>query len=51
MKKNNIILENLLNTKNEIFSKNINNKSKLMPFNIKKNFVGNIKYFPADSKE
>jgi hypothetical protein len=35
----------------KIFLKNINTKLKLIPFNIKNNYVGNIKYFPADSKE
>lgn len=34
-----------------IFLKNINTKFKLIPFNTKNNYVGNIKYFPADSKE
>lgn len=35
----------------KIFSSNINTRFKLIPFNIKNNYVGNIKYFPADSKE
>lgn len=35
----------------KIFLKNINTKFKLIPFNTKNNYVGNIKYFPADSKE
>jgi len=34
-----------------IFIKNINHKNKLIPFNIEKNSVGDLKYFPADSKE
>lgn len=38
-------------TQEKIFLKNINVKSKLVPFNTKNNYVGNIKYFPADSKE
>lgn len=49
MKKN--IYNDLLKNKKEIFFKNINNKSKLIALNIKENFVGNNKYFPADSKE
>jgi hypothetical protein len=34
-----------------IFSKIINNKYKLVSFNKIQNAVGNIKYFPAASKE
>ena len=38
--------------KKNIFYKNINyNKYKLVPFNVKINYVGHTKYFPADSKE
>nr|ACV41151.1 ribosomal protein 3/homing endonuclease-like fusion protein [Leptographium europhioides]ACV41154.1 ribosomal protein 3/homing endonuclease-like fusion protein [Leptographium europhioides] len=37
--------------KSNIFIKNINNKYKLIPFNIKINFVGENKYFPSDFKE
>ena len=38
--------------KKNIFYKNINyNKYKLVPFNVKVNYVGYTKYFPADSKE
>jgi hypothetical protein len=36
---------------NKILLNNINTKFKLTPFNFKENYVGNIKYFPADSKE
>jgi hypothetical protein len=39
------------NVQNNIFCKNINSKYKLIPFNIKNNSKGIIKYFPADSKE
>ena len=38
-------------TQEKIFLNNINTKFKLIPFNTKNNFVGNTKYFPADSKE
>ena len=34
-----------------IFSKNINNKYKLVPFNFQKDDVGKTKYYPAASKE
>ena len=34
-----------------IFKKNLNNKNKLIPFNINKNTVGETKYFPPASKE
>ncbi len=34
-----------------IFNKNINNKYKLIPFNSIISTVGDIKYFPASSKE
>ena len=34
-----------------IFSKNINNNNKLIPFNVKNFEVGNTKYFPPVSKE
>jgi hypothetical protein len=37
--------------KNNIFIRNINNKYKLVSFKVKENFVGEAKYFPADSKE
>ena len=38
--------------KHNIFDKNINNnKFKLVPLNVKENYVGNTKYSPADSKE
>ncbi len=36
---------------NSIFTKKFNNKSKLVPFNTQENTVGEIKYFPASSKE
>lgn len=36
---------------NSMLKKKINNKSKLVPFNIQKNTVGETKYFPASSKE
>jgi hypothetical protein len=42
---------NSFNSKGNIFYKNINNKYKLVPFNVKINHVGNVKYSPADSKE
>ena len=59
MKKNmNSLQTNLVNLnitkllKKNIFYKNINyNKYKLVPFNVKVNYVGYTKYFPADSKE
>ena len=35
----------------KIFLKNLNNKSKLTPFNTEKLHVGVTKFFPADSKE
>jgi hypothetical protein len=41
----------IINKNNFIFSKNINNKYKLIPFSINKNNVGEIKYFPSSSKE
>ena len=34
-----------------IFNKNINDKFRLVPFNIYKNYLGEPKYFPAASKE
>jgi hypothetical protein len=40
-----------MNIKNQIFIKNLNNKYKSIPLNIKVNAVGDIKYFPAASKE
>nr|ACV41170.1 ribosomal protein 3 [Hyalorhinocladiella minuta-bicolor] len=36
---------------NNIFIKNINNKYKLIPMNIKNNFIGENNYFPSDYKE
>jgi hypothetical protein len=42
---------NNMNIKNQIFIKNLNNKYKSTPLNIKVNAVGSIKYFPAASKE
>jgi hypothetical protein len=36
---------------NKIFTKNVNSKFKLVPFNIKVTDKGNVKYFPAASKE
>jgi hypothetical protein len=39
------------NKQMNIFNQNINNKYKLIPFNIKQNPVGDIKYSPATSKE
>ena len=38
-------------TKFSLFNSYINNNSKTIPFNTKENKVGNIKYFPAISKE
>jgi len=40
-----------LKKRNNIFFKNINNNYKLIPLNIKKNYVGEFKYYPAASKE
>jgi len=34
-----------------IFNKNINNNFKLVPIKLNKNYVGEVKYFPATSKE
>ena len=34
-----------------IFNKFIKNNSKLIPFNVKKNYIGETKYFPPFSKE
>lgn len=34
-----------------IFNKNINNNFKLVPIKLNKNYVGEVKYFPAASKE
>ena len=34
-----------------IFQKNMNNSYKLIPFNIRRNDMGDTKYFPAASKE
>nr|ACV41168.1 ribosomal protein 3 [Ceratocystiopsis rollhanseniana] len=45
MKKNTKIYQN------NIFIKNINNKYKLIPMNIKNNFIGENNYFPSDYKE
>lgn len=43
---------NTVNLQSDIFFKNINNnKYKLVPFNIKENYVGENKYSPAASKE
>lgn len=39
------------NTNLYIFDKYINNNYKLIPFNKKRNEVGNTKYFPPVSKE
>ncbi len=36
-----------INKENNIFNKNINDKYKLIPFNITKNSVGDTKYFPS----
>jgi hypothetical protein len=47
---NNTYKKDILSQKN-ILIKNINTKNRLVPFNVKVNYVGNIKYFPADSKE
>jgi hypothetical protein len=38
-------------TKRNIFYKNINNNYKLIPFNLRINKTGEMKYFPAASKE
>jgi hypothetical protein len=47
---NNIYKKDFLSQKN-ILIKNLNIKNKSVPFNIQDNSVGDIKYFPADSKE
>ena len=47
---NNTYKKDIISQKN-ILIKNINTKNRLVPFNVKVNYVGNIKYFPADSKE
>ena len=47
---NNTYKKNNLPQKN-IFIKNLNIKNKIVPFNLQENSVGDIKYFPADSKE
>ncbi len=47
----NINLSKLIKKENKIFINNINNKYKLIPFNIKVTDKGNVKYFPAASKE
>ena len=39
------------NTNSTIFTKSVNNKYKLIPFNIRKNSVGDTRYSPAVSKE
>jgi hypothetical protein len=47
------IINNLkkIKVKGKIFYANINSKYTLIPFNVKKNYTGITKYFPADSKE
>ena len=35
----------------DIFNKNVNNKYKLLPFNIVHNHIGATKYLPPVSKE
>jgi hypothetical protein len=35
----------------KIFNSNINSKYNLIPFNLKGNYKGITKYYPADSKE
>jgi hypothetical protein len=42
---------NTKNIKSSIFSRNINNKYKLIPFNESINTTGETKYFPPASKE
>jgi hypothetical protein len=37
--------------KSFIFNENINKNTKLVPLNKRKNFLGEVKYFPANSKE
>ncbi len=46
-----IVFSNNKKTQNNIFTKNINNKLKLTPFNTRKSSVGSTKYLPASSKE
>lgn len=41
----------LKKTDSNIFIKNIKNNTKLIPFNIRENYMGEVKYFPAASKE
>ena len=47
----NTLLNNSSKIQRNIFNKNINNKYKLIPFNLKENFVGETKYSPPASKE
>jgi len=47
---NNTHKKNILFQKN-ILINNINIKNKSVPFTIQNNSTGDIKYFPADSKE
>jgi hypothetical protein len=47
----NYISSRLIKTQVNIFNKYINNKYKIIPFNIKVNNVGATKYLPAASKE
>jgi hypothetical protein len=39
------------NTNSTIFTKSVNNKYKLIPFNVRNNSVGDTRYSPAASKE
>jgi hypothetical protein len=43
--------QNNINNNLFIFNKNINNNFKLVPIKLNKNYVGEVKYFPAASKE
>jgi len=40
-----------ISSQKNILIKNINTKNKLIPLNVHINSVGDIKYYPADSKE
>ncbi len=46
-----IDLLKMIKKENKIFVNNINDKYKLIPFNVKITDKGNVKYFPAASKE
>ncbi len=51
MKKNIKLKNSLIYNNNNIFTKYINNKYKLIPLNNINNYIGETKYYPSDSKE